>query len=205
MNHIIGRATQSKVLVEMQRVLFVIFTGVGPMTATSDANEVIQAVDSLEANKGGDCPEQGMTGLYKALLQSVQDSVIHYFSDADVKDFELAQVVLILAKQKRVKINFILSGRCRFSRWRRSTREEPRLGSQDLFRGLAAATGGQVLKTKKNKVSVLVDIIGSKSYATENSDLAEVTKQQWLILLYQRFVVLSLLSCRPKDLVSQRN
>ena len=146
------------------------------MTVTSDANEAIQAVNSLEANKGGDCPELGMTGLYQALLQSVQDSVIHYFSDADAKDFELAQVVLILAKQKRVKINFILSGRCSFRRKRRSTKVETRLGSQDLYQSLAAATGGQVLKTKKNKVSVLVDIIGSKSSGSDNGDLTEVRK-----------------------------
>lgn len=142
----------------------------GPVTVTSNPEEVLQAVNSLKANKGGDCPELGMTGLYQALLQSVQDSVIYFFSDADAKDLNLAQVVLILAKQKRVKINFILSGHCSYRRKRR----EAHLGSQTLYQSLTAATGGQVLKTKKNKVSVLVDIIGSKTLGGDSADLTEV-------------------------------
>ena len=153
----------------------------GPVTVTSNADEVIQAVNSLKANKGGDCPELGMTGLYQALLQSVQDSIIYYFSDADTKDSKLAQVVLILAKQKRVKINFILSGRCSYRRKRTSSMmEAAHLGSQDLYQSLAAATGGQVLRTKKNKVSVVVNIIGSKSSAGDTGDLSEVRKEEFI-------------------------
>lgn len=140
------------------------------MTVTSNPDEVLQAVNSLNANQGGDCPELGMKGLYQALLQSVHESVIYFFSDADAKDLNLAQVVLILAKQKKVKINFILSGQCSFRRKRR----EAHLGSQTLYQSLAAATGGQVLKSKKNKVSVLVDIIGSKSAGGDSADLNEV-------------------------------
>lgn len=142
----------------------------GPVTVTSNADEVLQAANSLKAHKGGDCPELGMTGLYQALLQSVHESVIYFFSDADAKDLNLAQVVLILAKQKKVKINFILSGQCSYRRKRR----EAHLGSQNLYESLAAATGGQVLKTKKNKVSDLVDIIGSKSSGGDSADLSEV-------------------------------
>lgn len=157
----------------------------GPVTVTSDPDEVLQAVNSLKANNGGDCPELGMTGLYQALLQSVQDSVIYFFSDADAKDLKLAQVVLILAKQKKVKINFILSGQCSYKRKRR----EAHLGSQNLYQSLASATGGQVLRTKKNKVSVLVDIIGSKSSGGDSADLTEVktqysTKQLKLSFIY---------------------
>ena len=154
--------------------LFTTFSGVGPVTVTSNPEEVIQAVSSLKANGGGDCPELGMTGLYQALLQSVEDSAIYFFSDADAKDLMLAQVVLILAKQKRVRINFILSGRCSYGRKRRSSMVEPHLGSQYLYQSLASATGGQLLRTKKNKVSVLVDIIGSKSSGGDFRDLTEV-------------------------------
>ena len=140
------------------------------MTVTSSPDRVLYAVNSLKAGEGGDCPELGMTGLYQALLRSVQDSVIYFFSDADAKDLKLAPVVLILAKQHRVKINFILSGQCSYRRKRRETH----LGSQNLYRSLAAATGGQVLRIKKNKVSVLVDIIGSKSPGGDSANLAEV-------------------------------
>lgn len=147
----------------------------GPVTVTSVPDEVMEAVNSLKTNRGGDCPELGMTGLYKALLHSVHDSVIYYFSDADAKDVNLAPVVLILAKQKRVKLNFILSGQCLFNRKRRSTGDSPaQLGSQALYKSLAAATGGQVLKFQKSKVRVFVDIIGSKISDRDSNDLIEV-------------------------------
>lgn len=157
--------------------LFIDLTEVGPVTVTSNPDEVIQAVNSLRAHEGGDCPELGMTGLYRTLLQSVQDSVIYYFSDADAKDLNFASVVLILAKQKRVKLNFILSGKCSYKRKRRSvrmSRDIKQLGSQDLYQSLAAATGGQVLMTKKEEVSVVVDIIGSQSSAGNTGEFFEV-------------------------------
>lgn len=157
--------------------LFIALTEVGPVTVTSNPDEVIQAVNSLRAHKGGDCPELGMTGLYRTLLQSVQDSVIFYFSDADAKDLNFASVVLILAKQKRVKLNFILSGKCSYKRKRRSvrlSRDIKQLGSQDMYQSLAAATGGQVLMTKKEEVSVVVDIIGSQSSSGKPGEFFEV-------------------------------
>ena len=138
---------------------------------------MIQAVNSLKAHKGGDCPELGMTGLYQALAKSVQDSIIYYFSDADAKDSYFAPVVLILAKQKRVKLNFILSGACTYKRKRRSVRlprDISQLGSQDLYQNLAAATGGQILRTKKSEVSIMVDIIGSQSSGGDAGDVIEV-------------------------------
>lgn len=144
---------------------------------------MIQAVNSLKAHEGGDCPELGMTGLYQALAKSVQDSIIYYFSDADAKDSNLAPVVLILAKQKRVKLNFILSGKCTYKRKRRSMRlprDISQLGSQHLYQTLAAATGGQILRTKKSEVSIIVDIIGSQSSGGGAGDLMEVEKKSCL-------------------------
>ena len=167
--------------------MFIDLTEVGPVTVTSNPDEVIQAVNSLTAHGGGDCPELGMTGLYRTLLQSVQDSVIYYFSDADAKDLNLASVVLILAKQKRVKLNFILSGKCSYKRKRRSvrlSRDIKQLGSQDLYQSLAAATGGQLLMTKKEEVSVVVDIIGSQSLAGNPGDFFEVQ-----VLLLKFFIL----------------
>jgi len=80
---------------------------VGPMTVTSKGDVVIEAVNNLIATGGGDCPELGMTGLYQALLHCLPESIIYYFSDADAKDEWRRNEVTSLAKQKRVKINFI--------------------------------------------------------------------------------------------------
>ena len=85
---------------------------VGPVTVTSDPHQVINAAKSLTANGGGDCPELGMTGLYQALLHCLPESAIYYFSDADAKDFQRENEVMSLAKDKKVKISFILTGQC---------------------------------------------------------------------------------------------
>ena len=77
------------------------------MTVTSKGDVVIEAVNNLIATGGGDCPELGMTGLYQALLHCLPESIIYYFSDADAKDEWRRNEVTSLAKQKRVKINFI--------------------------------------------------------------------------------------------------
>lgn len=148
------------------------------MTVTSDPDEVIKAVNSLSGDKGMDCPELGMMGLYQALLHSLQDSVLYYFSDADAKDLNLMPVVLSLAKQKRVKLNFVLSGKCSYRRKRRSAPlphvvvELP--GSQHIYQSLAAVTGGQVLHTRKSEMPFVMDVIGSQVSAEAASDLIEV-------------------------------
>ena len=79
---------------------------------TSDAEVVIEAVNNLNANGGGNCPELGMTGLYQALLHCLPESIIYYFSDADVKDEWRKNEVDSHAKEKKVKIGFILTGQC---------------------------------------------------------------------------------------------
>lgn len=150
---------------------------VGPVTITSDPDGVIKAVNSLSGDEGMDCPELGMMGLYQTLLHSLQDSALYYFSDADAKDLDLVPVVLSLAKQKRVKLNFVLSGKCSYRRKRRSvplTHVVGLSGSQHVYQALAAVTGGQVLHTRKNEMPLVMDLIGSQVSAEAASDLIEV-------------------------------
>lgn len=152
---------------------------VGPVTVTSDAQKVIDAVNNLTAHGGGDCPELGMTGLYQALLHCLPESVIYYFSDADVKDEQRRKEVMSLAKEKKVVINFIITGRCsrrkkrhlqglEFQRNRRRVRRSSQ--AQDVYELLATETGGQVLETSKNRVADVVKVIDPGS-ATNSSDV----------------------------------
>ena len=141
----------------------------GPVTVTNDAEEVIEAVNNLTANGGGDCPELGMTGLYQALLHCLPESNIYYFSDADVKDESRKKEVDSLAKDKKVQINFILSGQCSGRRRRdlwqsrnqRSANHRARrtVQGQALYQELATQTGGQVLETSKGEVADVVKVI----------------------------------------------
>ncbi|KAJ7382675.1 hypothetical protein OS493_033733 [Desmophyllum pertusum] len=163
---------------------------VGPVTVTSDAQQVIDAVNNLTANGGGDCPELGMTGLYQALLHCLLETNIYYFSDADVKDEWRRNEVMSLAKDKKVKIDFILTGQCSRRRRRdlsqghtqRSAvlhgeihhRAKRSLKGQALYQALATQTGGQVLVTSKSEVADVVKVIDPVSSANSSADLKEV-------------------------------
>ena len=167
-----------------QRSFFWFLIEVGPVTVTSDANVVIEAVNNLTANGGGDCPELGMTGLYQALLHCLPESIIYYFSDADAKDEWRKNEVDSLAKEKRVKINFILSGQC--SRRRRRDLSQSRterlanhrarrtVQGQALYQDLATQTGGQVLETSKASVADIVKVINPVGFSNSSADLKEV-------------------------------
>ena len=155
----------------------------GPVTVTSDAQRAIDAVNNLTASGGGDCPELGMTGLYQALLRCLPETIIYYFSDADVKDEFRRNEVMSLAKEKKVKINFILTGSCG-KRKKRDTQSSavPRdnhrirrsLQFQDLYQALATQTGGQVLATSKSEVAEVVKVIDPVSPTNSSVDLKEV-------------------------------
>ena len=151
------------------------------MTVTSDAKVVIEAVNNLNAHGGGDCPEPGMTGLYQALLHCLPESIIYYFSDAGLNDEWRKNEVESLAKEKKVKINFILSGQC--SRRRRRDLSQSRTRrladhqarrTQALYKDLATQTGGQVLKTSKAAVADIVKIIDPVGFSNSTADLKEV-------------------------------
>ena len=151
---------------------------------TSDAEVVIEAVNNLTANGGGDCPELGMTGLYQALLHCLPESNILYFSDADVKDESRKNEVESLAKEKKAKINFILSGQCSRrrrrhlleSRTQRSVahRDRRTVQGQALYQDLATQTGGQVLETSKAAVADIVKVIDPVGFSNSSADLKEV-------------------------------
>ena len=155
----------------------------GPVTVTSDAQRAIDAVNNLTATGGGDCPELGMTGLYQALLHCIPETIIYYFSDADVKDEFRRNEVMSLAKEKKVKINFILTGSCgrrkkRDTQWSALARSIHRirrsLPFQDLYQALATQTGGQVLATSKSEVAEVVKVIDPGSPTNSSVDLKEV-------------------------------
>ena len=150
---------------------------------TSDAQTAIDAVNNLSITGGGDCPELGMTGLYQALLHCLPETIIYYFSDADVKDEFRRNEVMSLAKEKKVKINFILTGSCgrrkkRDTQWSAVPgdirRKRRNLQSQDLYQALATQTGGQVLATSKSEVAEVVKVIDPGSPTNSSVDLKEV-------------------------------
>ena len=164
--------------------LFVcIIIEVGPVTVTNDAQKAIDAVNNLFASGGGDCPELGMTGLYQALLHCLPDSKLYYFSDADVKDEARKNEVMSLAKEKKVRIVFFLTGQCsrrkrrhiqRSAVLKKSHRTKRSAQGQVLYQDLATQTGGQVLETSKSEIAEVVKVINPGSSTNSSVNLMEV-------------------------------
>lgn len=162
---------------------FLCTTEVGPVTVTNDPQNVIDAVNSLTANGGGDCPELAMAGLYQALLRCLPESTIFFFSDADAKDLQRRNEVSVLAKEKKAKINFILTGRCSRRKKRQTLpyatlkdihRVRRNSQAQDVYQALATETGGQVLETSKSGVADVIKLIDPGSATSSSVDLIEV-------------------------------
>ncbi|CAB4034662.1 Hypothetical predicted protein, partial [Paramuricea clavata] len=120
---------------------------VGPVLTTDDPEVAKQTVNSLRAHDGGDCPEMGMSGLYLALLNSLPNSDVYYFSDAAAKDAHLV-------------------GSCR-SRRRRSLTE------QEVYEKLASATGGQLIEYSKSNIDEAIKLIRPANISEGNSSFSE--------------------------------
>ena len=183
----IGRTNEFACLRFLLYLLFRTIVEVGPVTVTSNAKKAIDAVNKLTANGGGDCPELGMTGLYQALLHCLPRSNLYYFSDADVKDKARKNEVMLLAKEKKVKINFILTGKCSRRKRRHFQRSavlrdshlskrvsKRSVEGQALYQELATETGGQVLETSKGGVAEVVKVINPGSSTNSSVGLKEV-------------------------------
>ena len=139
--------------------------GVGPALITGDPEEAKQTVNSLRANGGGDCPEMGMTGLHLAVLNSLPNSDVYYFSDAATKDAYLKFSVISLAQQKHCRIYLFISGQCR-SRGRRSLTTE-----RQVYEDLASATGGQLIEISKSNIDEAFKLLRPTNVSEGNSSL----------------------------------
>ena len=93
-----------------------------------------------------------------------------------------------LAKAKKVKINFILSGKCgrrkkrdaqqsdQLLNFKESRRHRTRRNAQRqaLYQAIAAQTGGQVLETSKAGVAQVVEVIDSGGSSNSSVALRKV-------------------------------
>jgi hypothetical protein len=78
------------------------------ITTTDDADEFIDALNSLYASGGGDCPEPANEALLVTLNQIDKTSNVFLFTDAQDSDSENVDAVINLALDKLVRLNFFL-------------------------------------------------------------------------------------------------
>ena len=166
-----------------------------------------------------------MTGLYQALLHCLPESVIYYISGADAKDSQRENEVRSLAKDKKVKISFILTGQCGRRR-RRRRRDFSQSGIQDLavvpkeihrvrrnaqgqalYQALATETGGQVLETSKAQVADIVKVIdpaGSSNSSVAQQDVGLLNIKETSAQYFSGVVYIVYIDSTLKSLVLDR-
>jgi len=119
---------------------------VGPPVVTANAQEFLTAVNALEAEEGGDCPELSITALMQAIGASQSDALLFLFTDANAKDAAHDSEVIAAADAKRIRINEAVFGFC--------SPIDP------AYLRIARETGGQVFTftfTQADKLFLLVE------------------------------------------------
>ena len=106
-----------------------------------------------------------MSGLHLAVLNSLPESDVYYFSDAAAKDAHLKFSVISLAQQKQCKIYFFISGSCGTRRRRRSSTE------RQVYEDLASATGGQLIEFSKSNIDEVIKLLRPANVPEGNSSL----------------------------------
>ncbi|XP_034544326.1 von Willebrand factor A domain-containing protein 7 [Notolabrus celidotus] len=125
----------------------------GPMTRTTDPDEMKRAISKLKADEGGDPPEMCLSGLQVALTGAPASSDIYVFTDAVAKDIELKDTITALIRTTQSKVSFFMTGPSR--RLRRSLRA----GSFEDYKVLALASGGQAIQVSKGQLPEATDVI----------------------------------------------
>ncbi|KAJ8306667.1 hypothetical protein KUTeg_015708 [Tegillarca granosa] len=150
------------------------------------SSKMIEALENLIVQGGGDCPEFALSGMAKAILLSRYQSNIYVFTDANPKDGERASEILRLATDKRIVISFLLTGTC-WSRKRRSNGSSKRLNSftkyenklrykrqsgfDSVFHTLANGTGGIVHDVRYGSLSEVLETVLQASFPNTSDGL----------------------------------
>ncbi|XP_068106479.1 von Willebrand factor A domain-containing protein 7 isoform X2 [Hyperolius riggenbachi] len=162
--HIIQR--QRDTLLQPDYYILVPFhdPGFGPVYKTSDPEEFLKILDSLQALGGGDEPEMCLSALQLALINTPPHSEIFVFTDASSKDAYLRSSVEALIQEKKMKVSFLITEDPYWSTVKRSKREVLNPNRFDLYTDLASTSGGQVVFTTNSDIREASEIITDSAH-----------------------------------------
>ncbi|XP_036423622.1 von Willebrand factor A domain-containing protein 7-like [Colossoma macropomum] len=129
---------------------------VGPVTSTTDPEEMKRVVNALTVSGGGDIPELSLSGIRLALTTAPPSSDIFVFTDAPPKDTELLDTVISLVESTRSKVTSLLTNALNRRRTRRSALTNP---TNSVYQQLAQLSGGQVIEVTKNTLPLATAVI----------------------------------------------
>jgi hypothetical protein len=79
------------------------------ITVTEDPDVFKRALGRLVAHGGGDLPEYSLTGIKIAIENAKHGATVYVITDVEAKDFYLQDTVIALAREKDIKIVFMLT------------------------------------------------------------------------------------------------
>lgn len=125
---------------------YITCTDRGTTIVTEDIDQFLNAIGSLSASGGANCPEPSIGALIRAIRASEQGSPIFLYTDADALDPGRVPEALALIRETGVRVTFVLTGVC---------------GGQidDAYTLIAAISGGQVLNVDQFDISQLSPLI----------------------------------------------
>ncbi|KAL6479861.1 hypothetical protein MHYP_G00108940 [Metynnis hypsauchen] len=131
---------------------------VGPVTRTTDPEEMKRVVNNLTVSGGGDIPELSLSGIRLALTTAPPSSNIYVFTDAPPKDTELLDTVTSLMESTRSTITSFLTNVLsrRRTRRRRSALTNP---TNSIYQQLAQLSGGQAIEVTKDTLPLATAVI----------------------------------------------
>lgn len=121
-------------------------------------DRILNELDAIELNGGGDCPEMALTGLKNAIQKGLSNSVAFLFSDASAKDYTEVGAVRKLIEKKQTKVFFLLTGKC-------SENYSQALPAYDQ---VVENTNGLVLNMAKNST---IDVLRAVRLLIESVDI----------------------------------
>ncbi|CAB4020462.1 Hypothetical predicted protein, partial [Paramuricea clavata] len=104
-----------------------------------------------------------MSGLYLAVHNSLPNSDVYLFTDADAKDANLVFSVISIALQRKSRITLFISGNCNS------------FAEQKVYKKLARTTGGQLIDLSKSDIDEAIKLLRPTSVSEEYSSLQKVS------------------------------
>ncbi|KAJ8306732.1 hypothetical protein KUTeg_015773 [Tegillarca granosa] len=146
---------------------------------TEYSSNIIEKITNLTVFGGDDCREYAHSGIAKGIFLSSYDSILYLFTDASSKDGHRAQEIINLATEKRIQIDFLLTGTCRRRRRRRSgivketkQRYKRQSGFDPDFYRIASATGGTVYDVTSGNLSQVLEKLLQTSFPNTSEGLS---------------------------------
>jgi len=123
----------------------------GPMIVTDDVESLIEQIQNLTVNGGGDTPELYYHGLYDALQVCGSDAIVFTFTDAPAKDTYLYPRVLARALEINARIYSFYVKSSPSLRQQRVQRDLGNIRTGFDVESIANATGGTTIGLDPNR------------------------------------------------------